>query len=118
MTEDMWNHAPTAGHTPDADLTGYAVETSDGRVGKVDQHSSDIGSQYIVVDTGVWIFGKKVLLPAATITAVDHESRTIRFASSKEQIKNAPEFDKDRHLGDPAYRDQISGHYGTGGPGH
>ena len=25
---------------------------------------------------------------------------------------------KDKHLGDPAYREQISGYYGTGGPGH
>ncbi|MEU8591174.1 PRC-barrel domain-containing protein [Streptomyces sp. NPDC048664] len=118
MTQSIWNYAPTAGHTPDTDLTGYKVEAMDGHIGKVDQHSNDVGSQYIVVDTGVWIFGKEVLLPAGTVTAVDHDDRTIRVARSKEQIKNAPEFDKDKHLGDPSYRDQISGHYGSGGPGH
>ncbi|MFD7612420.1 PRC-barrel domain containing protein [Streptomyces sp. NPDC059828] len=118
MLEHMWHYAPTAGHTPDADLTGYAVEAADGHIGKVDKHSSDVGSQYIIVDTGVWIFGKEVLLPAATITAIDHEARNISVARSKEQIKSAPEFDKNKHLGDRAYRDQISGHYATGGPGH
>ncbi|MFJ9732735.1 PRC-barrel domain containing protein [Streptomyces sp. NPDC101169] len=118
MTDNMWNYAPTAGHTPDADLTGYAVEATDGGIGKVDKHSSDVGSQYIVVDTGVWIFGKKVLLPAATITNIDHAASTVSVARSKEQIKSAPEFDEDKHLGDPAYRDQISGHYQTGGSGH
>ncbi|MFJ3234279.1 PRC-barrel domain containing protein [Streptomyces sp. NPDC086787] len=118
MTENVWNYAPTAGHTADSDLAGYTVEATDGHIGKVDKHSSDVGSQYIVVDTGAWIFGKQVLLPAVTITLIDHETRTISVARSKDQIKSAPEFDKDKHLGDPAYRDQISGHYGTGGPGH
>ncbi|MET8585514.1 PRC-barrel domain-containing protein [Streptomyces collinus] len=118
MTENMWAYAPTAGHTPDADLTGYAVEATDGHIGKVDKHSNDVGLQYIVVDTGMWIFGKEVLLPAATITLIDHDASTITVARSKEQIKRAPEFDKDKHLGDPAYRDQISGHYGAGGTGH
>lgn len=119
MTNDsIWNYTPTSGHTADADLTGYKVEATDGHIGKVDKHANDVGSQYLVVDTGPWIFGKEVLLPAGTVEAVDHEARTVRVARTKEQIKDAPEFDKEKHLGDPAYRDQISGHYGTHGPGH
>ncbi|WP_030812166.1 hypothetical protein [Streptomyces sp. NRRL F-2799] len=116
--ENIWSYGPTAGHTPDADLSGYKVEALDGHIGKVDKHSNDVGEQYIVVDTGVWIFGKEVLLPAGTITGIDHEERTLHVARTKDQIKDAPEFDKDKHLGDPAYRDQISGHYGRHGSGH
>ena len=49
------------------------------------------GTGYIVVDTGPWIFGSKVLIPAGAITEVD--SWTRRYISSvKEQIKNAPEY--------------------------
>lgn len=119
MTNDsLWNYAPTAGHTPDLDFTGYTVEALDGRVGKVDKHSNDVGPQYLVVDTGPWILGKEVLLPAGTVEAVDHEAKTIRVGRTKERIKAAPEFDKEKHLGDPAYRDQLSGHYGSDGPGH
>ncbi|MFJ2901994.1 PRC-barrel domain containing protein [Streptomyces sp. NPDC087212] len=119
MTDgSLWGYAPSAGHTPDADLTGYKVEALDGHIGKVDKHSNDVGAQYLVVDTGPWIFGKEVLLPAGTVAAVDHENEVLRVARTKEQIKGAPEFDKDTHLGDPGYRDQLSGHYGTDGPGH
>ncbi|MDF3300297.1 PRC-barrel domain containing protein [Streptomyces tropicalis] len=116
--ENLWNYAPTAGHTPDADLTGYKVEAADGHIGKVDKHSAEVGAQYIVVDTGVWIFGKEVLLPSGTVTAIDHEARTVRVARTKDEIKDAPEFDKEKHLGDPAYHDQISGYYGGHGSGH
>jgi hypothetical protein len=114
MSENMWNYGPTAGHTADTDLTGYKVEASDGHIGKVDKHSYEVDSQYIVVDTGVWIFGKEVLLPAGAVTAIDHDDKTVQVSYTKEQIKDAPEFDKEKHLGDPNYRDQLGGHYGTG----
>ncbi|MFF5506202.1 PRC-barrel domain-containing protein [Streptomyces roseolus] len=116
MSNDMWSYVPTAGHGPDSDLTGYKVEATDGPIGKVDKHSNDFANQYIVVDTGVWIFGKEVLLPASTVTAIDNEEQRILVSLTKEQIKNAPEFDKKKHLGDPAYRDQLGGYYG--GSGH
>lgn len=61
MYENLWAYTPTSGHTPDSDLTGYRVEATDGHIGKVDKHSDEVGSQYIVVDTGIWIFGKEVL---------------------------------------------------------
>ncbi|MFD9223121.1 PRC-barrel domain containing protein [Streptomyces sp. NPDC060064] len=114
MSEHIWGYVPTAGHTPDDDLTGYKVEATDGHIGKVDKHSTEVGSQYIVVDTGVWIFGKEVMLPAGTITSIDHEDRTIRVSRSKDEIKASPEFDKEKHLGDPAYRDQLGGYYSSG----
>jgi hypothetical protein len=114
VTENIWHYAPTAGHTPDTDLTGYRVEASDGRIGKVDKHSSLVGPQYIVVDTGTWIFGRKVLLPAGVVTRIRHEDRTLHVRRTREQIKDAPRFDEDRHLGDPRYRDQLGGYYGSG----
>ncbi|GAA2295233.1 PRC-barrel domain-containing protein [Streptomyces kunmingensis] len=116
MTENIWNYPASAGHTPNADLTGYKVEATDGNIGKVDKHSNDVGSQYIVVDTGVWIFGKEVLLPAGTITGIDAESKTIQVARTKDEIKSAPEFDKEKHLGDAGYHEQLGTYYGTPGP--
>ncbi|WP_431026684.1 PRC-barrel domain-containing protein [Streptomyces griseoviridis] len=113
MTENIWDYPASAGHTPDVDLTGYKVEATDGHIGKVDKHSNDVGSQYIVVDTGVWIFGKDVLLPAGTVVGIDAESKTVQVARTKDEIKSAPEFDKDKHLGDAGYHDQVGTHYGT-----
>lgn len=115
MSNDMWNYVPTVGHGPDDDLTGYKVEAEDGVIGKVDKHSNEVANQYIVVDTGVWIFGKQVMLPASKVTAIDNNERRILVSCTKEQIKDAPEFDKEKHLGDPAYRDQLGGYYSRSG---
>ena len=48
-------------------ISGLKVEALDGSIGKVDDATNDVGGSFIVVDTGPWIFGKKVLLPAGVI---------------------------------------------------
>ncbi|MFF8603205.1 PRC-barrel domain-containing protein [Streptomyces sp. NPDC015232] len=116
MTEHVWSYKPTAGHLAGADLTGYEVEAVDGRIGKVDKHSDEVGDAYLVVDTGVWIFGKEVLLPAATVVRIDPDERKVYVDRTKEQIKDAPEFHREKHLGDPDYRHQLGTYYGPGGP--
>ena len=50
---------------------GYRVHASDGDIGKVDEASNAVDESSIVVDTGPWIFGRKVILPAGTIQRVD-----------------------------------------------
>ncbi|WP_223206312.1 PRC-barrel domain containing protein [Streptomyces xanthii] len=114
MSESIWNYPSAAGYTPDTDLTGYKVEATDGSIGKVDKHSQEVGGQYIVVDTGVWIFGKEVMLPAGTITHIDPDAKTISVGRSKEQIKAAPEFDKNKHLGNTEYHEELGTHYSSG----
>jgi hypothetical protein len=99
----------------DADLTGYKVEATDGGIGKVDKHSDEVGDAYLVVDTGVWIFGKEVLFPASTVVSIDPDEKKVFIGLAKQQIKDAPEFDREKHLGDPGYRDELGTYYGTGG---
>ncbi|MFI9209999.1 PRC-barrel domain-containing protein [Streptomyces sp. NPDC053253] len=115
MTEHLWSFKSTAGHLAGADLTGYKVEATDGGIGKVDKHSDEVDDAYLVVDTGVWVLGKEVLLPASTVVKIDLEDRKIFVDRTKEQIKNAPEFHRDKHLGDPGYHDELSTYYGPGG---
>ena len=98
------------------DFSGYKVEAIDGDIGKVDEASNDVGSSYIVVDTGPWIFGKKVMLPAGVISNVDLDTETVFVNRTKEEIKNSPEFDPDRYR-DDSYRGQLGDYYGTGGRG-
>ncbi|MEV8523934.1 MULTISPECIES: PRC-barrel domain-containing protein [unclassified Streptomyces] len=110
--ENIWAYPEAAAYQPGTDLTGYKVEATDGSIGKVDKHSEAVSSSYIVVDTGPWIFGKHVLLPAGLLTRIDVTEQKIYVACTKEQIKDSPEFDKEKHLGDPAYHEQIGGYYG------
>ncbi|MFD3326780.1 PRC-barrel domain-containing protein [Streptomyces sp. NPDC058701] len=111
MTENVWGYRETSGRLAGADLTGYKVEATDGSIGKVDKHSDEVGSSYIVVDTGPWIFGKEVLLPAGTISRVDADDQKVYVDRTKEQIKNAPEFDKEKHLGNEDYHREVGGYY-------
>jgi hypothetical protein len=106
---DIWNYG--AGDWSSMHLAGYKVEATDGDIGKVDEASDDAGAGYIVVDTGPWIFGKKVLLPAGVISRVDATDEKVYVDRTKEEIKNAPEFDKDTYK-DQTYRDSVGGYYG------
>jgi hypothetical protein len=113
-TMDPWTYGDvnTIGvdATQNLDLTGYSVEAIDGGIGKVDEATYEASSSYIVVDTGPWIFGKKVLLPAGVIDRVDPDSETVYVSRSKDEIKNAPEFDEVNYR-DETYRTQVGGHY-------
>ena len=98
------------------DVSGYGVEALDGSIGKVDKATYEVGSSQIVVDTGPWIFGKKVLLPAGVIDRIDVNEEKVYAHRTKDEIKNAPEFD-DSLLSDEAYRGTLGGYYGSGGAG-
>ena len=64
-TWDAWTYRTSAARTAQsADIVGYEVHATDGHIGKVDEATYDVGASQIVVDTGPWIFGRKVLLPA------------------------------------------------------
>ncbi|GGX95378.1 PRC-barrel domain-containing protein [Streptomyces fructofermentans] len=111
MSDNIWGYQPATGHIAGTDLIGFKVEATDGSVGKVDKHSDDVNSSYLVVDTGVWIFGKHVLLPAGTVRTIDHAERKIHVDLTKEQIKDSPEFDKDKHIGDAGYHEELGSYY-------
>ncbi len=98
------------------DLVGYKVEALDGSIGKIDSATEDAGSSRIVVDTGPWIFGKKVMLPAGVIERIDADEKLVYVNRSKDQIKGAPEYD-DALEANQQYRDELAGYYGEGGAG-
>lgn len=96
------------------DLIDFEVEATDGGIGKVHEATNDVSGSYIVVDTGPWIFGKKVLLPAGVVDHVDLDERHVHVNLTKDQIQNAPEFDESTYH-DDQYRDEVASHYGRMG---
>jgi hypothetical protein len=114
-TADVWVYRETT--WMQMDMTGFSVEALDGSIGKVDEASNAVGVSYIVVDTGPWIFGKKVMLPAGVVRDVDLDAETIFVNRTKNEIKNAPEFDENRYRDEP-YRSSLGGYYGPGGAGY
>jgi hypothetical protein len=99
-----------------ADIVGYNVEALDGGIGKVDEATDEVGASSVVVDTGPWIFGKKVVLPAGTIDRIDPQEERVYVNRTKDQIKDAPQLDEGMRM-DDRHRDEVEGYYGPGGPG-
>jgi hypothetical protein len=92
------------------DLSGYRVEATDGSIGKVDEATYETGRSYLVVDTGPWILGKKVMLPAGVVRGIDDEDEKVFVDRTKDEIKNAPEFDESL-LENEEYHGQLSSYY-------
>jgi hypothetical protein len=109
MANELWTYPETVGRL---DLTGFEVEASNGSIGKVDEATHEVGESYLVVDTGLWIFGQKVLLPAGVVERVDRDEEKVYVDRTKDEIEKAPEFDKDNYRGDE-YRSAVGGYYGS-----
>ena len=114
-TTDVWVYSGT-GWGDAMDITGYKVEALDGSIGKVDRATYQTNGSYIVVDTGPWIFGKKVVLPAGVLHSIDRDEATVFVHRTKDEIKDSPEYDDTRF--DEAYRNDLGTYYGPGGRGY
>jgi hypothetical protein len=109
---DPWTYRRDVGISgKKPDPVGFDVEATDGSIGKIDEATYDAGHSYVVVDTGPWIFGKKVMLPAGTVARVDRNDQKVYVNRSKDEIKSAPEFDKDTYT-DRDYRARLAEYYG------
>ena len=100
------------GTVPNVDLSGFKVEALDGSIGKVDEATYEAGGSFIVVDTGPWIFGKKVMVPAGGIQAIDLENKVVKLNRTKDEVKNSPGWDPD-HFSQPEYRQKLGTYYGS-----
>ena len=110
-TTDLWTYRDSTirGNA----LVGLTVEARDGEIGKIDDATDDVTGSFVVVDTGKWILGKKVVLPAGVIDRVDFDDERVFVNRTKDEIKNAPEYDESK-LRDDAYRAELGGYYGPG----
>ena len=111
MKPNMWSYRDESYVDESSNLIGYDVEAIDGKIGSVDEATYEIGGRYLVIDTGGWIFGKKVMLPAGTIDRIGHGERKVFIGRNRDEIKAAPEFDE-MLLKDPDYRDRLGVYYG------
>ena len=79
-------------------VTDILVDDQDGRL------------RYFVVDTGFWVFGKKVLLPVGS-TQVDYtDERIYVLTMTRSQVENLPNFDGLEKV-DYGYEEQVRNVY-------
>jgi hypothetical protein len=94
----------------ETDITGYSIAARDGDLGRVDQATYETGASHLVINTGPWIFGRKVLLPAGVVERIDTGEKKIYVDRTKDQIKDAPEYD-DTFAENAQYREQLGDYY-------
>ena len=97
------------------DLIGYSVDAVDGAVGKVDKATDMVDGTCLVVDTGPWIFGHKVVIPVGLVYDVDDRARSIIVDRTVYEVKTAPPYDEEMFY-DDAYRDELEAYYGPRQP--
>jgi hypothetical protein len=107
---EPWSYRETTKLPGHVDVVGFEVEATDGGIGSIDSATYEAGSSWVVVDTGPWIFGRKVLIPAGTIREVDAVGRKVHIDRTKDEIKSSPEFDPNHD--DVDYRERLGTYYG------
>src|SRR5471030_1282550 len=81
-----------------ASLKGYAIEASDGRLGTVSDFLFDDASwlvRWLVVDTGKWLSGRKVLLPPTVLGHLDEKREQFSVRLTMQAVKDSPDIDAD-----------------------
>jgi PRC-barrel domain len=80
-------------------INGYAIEASDGPLGTVSDFLFEDASwmiRWLVVDTGNWLSGRKVLLPPSVLGQPDAGPRQFPVKLTMQQVKDSPDVDTDR----------------------
>ncbi|MEO9069567.1 MAG: PRC-barrel domain-containing protein [Ginsengibacter sp.] len=97
-------------------LIGYSMKETDGEIGKVDEFYFDDNSwtiRYLIVKTGNWLSGKKVLISPVVVQKPDWENKEFPVKLTKEQIQNSPDIDTDKPV-TRQQEEQLSGYYPWG----
>jgi len=79
-----------------AEVALYNVKETDGERGFVDDFLFDENTwkiKYLVIDTGKWITGKKVLITTKMITEINSSTSSIIVKATVEQVKGSPIYD-------------------------
>src|SRR5215470_11511365 len=81
------------------DLKGYSISATDGEIGQVEDFYFDDEKwviRYLVVDTGKWLPGRKVLISLIALGSADRDGQKITVTLNKRQIENSPSIDVDK----------------------
>jgi len=78
------------------ELETYSIEATDGAIGSIKDLYFDDETwtiRYLVVDTSVWLAGRKVLVSPMSLDSSDPKARVFSISVSKERVKDSPNID-------------------------
>lgn len=80
-------------------LTGFTLGATDGEIGKVEEFYFDDETwtiRYLIVKTGGWLSGRKVLISPTALKQPDWQNEIFPVNLTKDQIKNSPDIDTEK----------------------
>jgi uncharacterized protein YrrD len=95
-------------------VTGYHIKATDGRIGDVEDFIIDADTwkiKFLLVDTGNWFPGKKVIIAPQWIKEIKWEVSEVTVNATVEQVKNSPEYQSNKYL-DDGYEQMLTNYYG------
>ena len=84
-----------------SDLTGFKIAARDGNIGTVSDFLFDDMTwmvRWMVVDTGHWLPGRKVLLPPNVLGHVDMDGEEFSVRLTRAEISGSPDIDTDKSV--------------------
>ncbi|HWC29665.1 MAG TPA: PRC-barrel domain-containing protein, partial [Dehalococcoidia bacterium] len=83
------------------ELFEYKIRAEDGDIGSLFDVLFDVmdwTARYFVVDTGGWLFGRKVLIAPVATTMPDAAGKLLPVRLTKQQVKDSPDIASDPPL--------------------
>jgi uncharacterized protein (TIGR02271 family) len=105
-------------HFNDHDILGYDLYAGREKIGSIDNLLVDDDGRfrYLVVNTGAWIFGKKVLMPIGRARINYSDRRAYVDGLTRDQVENLPEYNGTDSV-DYDYEERVRGVYRPGREG-
>jgi hypothetical protein len=95
-------------------LKGFTIQATDGNIGHVkDIYFDDEGwaVRYLVVDTGNWLMGRKVLITPMFIDKPDWDNKLLKLSITTKQVRDSPDIDTEKPVSRQHEHDYL-GYYG------
>jgi len=95
-------------------LSGSSIWAADGRIGSVDEFLFDDerwAVRYLVVDTGKWLPGRRVLISPFSIHSIDWSTGTVALSTTRTVVKSSPDIDTDKPVSRQKEAEYLR-HYG------
>lgn len=96
------------------EVVGYTIMASDGETGDVEDFVIDTAGwkiSLVVVDTGKWLPGRKVLLAAKNMRHLSWDDRSLSVSLTREQVQGSPEYDPETPV-NVEYHKRVLDYYG------
>lgn len=94
-------------------LRGYVIDATDGEIGKTEDFLLDAQHwiiSYVIVKTGKWLLGRKVLLSPIAFHQPDWASHRFPVDLSQKQVKNSPAFNQEKPIS-RQYQKELHDYY-------